>query len=377
MDNISPQSSISVVRYNKRFIYILGILLFLVFIAAFVALEAQKNNGILKYAEAKEMSAPQSAWYKDKPDYIERPVVKPTEFKLPELPPPVLAPQKEPEDLNLKRRREEEFQAMRATTKVSLTIPPSSKSVQKEDEKGVAGEKYSSELDALSKLSESQKAPEQSFLERAQKEVYPAYLNEKLKLPISPYELKAGTLIPAALISGINSDLPGQIVAQVTQNVFDTVSGKYLLLPQGAKLIGIYDSGVIYGQERVQIAWKRLILPDGKSLMLRGMSGVDEQGYSGFHDQVNNHYMRIFGSAILMSFISAGVQMSQPQESASYGGVASPRQELAASLGQNLGDVSSKMVEKNMNIAPTLEIRPGYLFNVMVREDIVFPGPKR
>lgn len=199
------------------------------------------------------------------------------------------------------------------------------------------------------------------------------YLQEQVKDPVSPYEVKAGTIIPGILLTGINSDLPGQITGQVRSNVYDTVTGKYLLIPQGAKLIGLYDSQIAYGQERVLIIWKRIIMPNGKSIDLEGMPGADLSGYAGFNDQVNNHYGKIFGSVILMSIISAGAQLSQPDDSDNNDNP-SVNETLAASLGTNIMNTTNAIVAKNLGIQPTLEIRQGYLFNINVTKDIVLPG---
>lgn len=201
------------------------------------------------------------------------------------------------------------------------------------------------------------------------------YLQDGLKNPVSPYEVKAGTIIPAVLLTGINSDLPGQIIGQVRSNVYDTISGRYVVIPQGAKLIGIYDSQIAYGQSRLLVVWKRIIYPNGQSISLEGMPGVDMSGYAGFNDQVNNHYMKIFGSVILMSVISAGAQLSQPQNNNSNSNTnPTVNQTLAASLGTNIMNSANMMMQKNLGVQPTLIIRPGYLMNVSVTKDIVFPG---
>ncbi len=201
----------------------------------------------------------------------------------------------------------------------------------------------------------------------------PDLLPETLLKPISPYELRAGAIIPCTMISGINSDLPGMIIGQVRETVYDTATGNFPLIPQGARVVGRYDNGVTYGQERVLVVWNRIIYPDASSLDLDGMPGVDQAGYAGFNDEVNNHYLRIFGSAAMMSLFSAGIQLSQPQ--AANGQNISPGQTMAGSIGQQMGETGRGVIQKNLNIQPTLEIRPGYLFNVMVSKDIVFPGP--
>lgn len=209
----------------------------------------------------------------------------------------------------------------------------------------------------------------EAFLTKSRRSQYLPFKKEK---PVSPYEIKTGAVIPGVMISGINSDLPGQIIAQVSQNVYDSATGRYLLIPQGARLYGHYDSRVTYGQKRVLIAWTRIIYPDASTLELNVMPGVDQAGYSGFKDKVNNHYIKIFGNAILLSVITAGVQLSQPDDDNNDNdNNRSLREEMAAALGQQLGQVSVEMIRRNMNIQPTLEIRPGYLFNIMVNKDII------
>lgn len=204
-------------------------------------------------------------------------------------------------------------------------------------------------------------------------------LNSKVEAPRSPYELRAGFIIPAMLVSGINSDLPGQIIGQVTQGVYDTATGKHLLVPQGARLVGSYSSEVAYGQARVLVAWQRIIFPDGKAMDIGAMPGADGLGYSGLSDQVNNHYVRLFGSAFLMSGVVAGISLSQDQNNSSSFGGGNQRESassaMSEALGQQLGQVTAQMIAKNLNIAPTLEIRPGFRFNVMVTKDLTFSKP--
>lgn len=198
-------------------------------------------------------------------------------------------------------------------------------------------------------------------------------LDSTAEAPHSPYELRAGFVVPGTLISGVNSELPGQIMGQVAQNVYDTATGKYLLIPQGSRLVGAYSSSVVYGQSRVLVAWQRIIFPDGKAMDIGSMPGADSAGYAGFNDQVNNHYIRIFGSAFLMSGVIAGVSLSQPQQNANSQITASSA--MSQALGQELGSVTAQMIAKNLNIAPTLEIRPGYRFNIVVTKDMTFSKP--
>jgi type IV secretion system protein TrbI len=198
-------------------------------------------------------------------------------------------------------------------------------------------------------------------------------LDSKTEAPRSPYELRAGFVVPATLISGINSELPGQIIGQVAQDVYDSATGKYLLIPQGCRLIGTYMSNVAYGQAWLLVAWQRIIFPDGKALDIGSMPGADSAGYAGFNDRVNNHFFRIFGSAILMSGVIAGVSLSQPQQNSNS--VPSATSAMSQALGLELGQVTAQMIAKNLNVAPTLEIRPGYRFNIMVTKDLTFSKP--
>ena len=217
-------------------------------------------------------------------------------------------------------------------------------------------------------------ARKDEFLRNARQQRRSTHLPVVVQEPLSPYEIREGTLIPAILVAGINSDLPGQTQALVRQNVYDSTTGRHLLIPQGSRLIGSYDNRIAWGQKRVLMAWTRLIFPDGRSLDLQGMPGADLAAVAGIRDKVNNHFVRIFGSAILLSAVTAGVQLSQPQESAD-GGAPSASQIAAASLGQEIGYTTSAITRRNTNIQPTLEIRPGYLFNVEVTADLVLPRP--
>jgi type IV secretion system protein VirB10 len=189
--------------------------------------------------------------------------------------------------------------------------------------------------------------------------------------------VKAGSVIPAVLVAEANSDLPGQLIAQVRENVFDSATGAHLLIPQGTRAIGVYDSLVAFGQERVLVAWQRLIFPDGSSLNLGSMPGIDLAGAAGFSDRVQRDYLRVFGSAILLSAISAGIQISQGtfDSDSQRSDNSDLREIVAAALGQNLGELATEMARRNMNVQPTLEIRSGYRFNIAVIKDLVLPGP--
>ncbi len=191
----------------------------------------------------------------------------------------------------------------------------------------------------------------------------------------SPYELHAGSVIPAVLLTGINADLPGTIVAQVRNDVFDSVTGRYLLIPRGTRLVGTYDNRIVQGQRRVLVAWTRLLYPDGSSVDLLGMPGTDEAGYAGFGANVDEHLNKVFTSALLLSIIGAGAQLSQPQQSSSLYAAPSVGQTIAGAVGQQIGNTSIQLTQRQLEVPPTLQVAAGYLFNVLVDRDIVLTAP--
>ena len=194
------------------------------------------------------------------------------------------------------------------------------------------------------------------------------YSSAALQTPRSPYQIMAGTIIPAALVTGINSDLPGEIIATVTQNVYDTVTGRYLLLPQGSRLLGQYDSQVTYGQRRVLLVWTRLLMPDGSSMVLERLPGVDMAGYSGVEDGVNWHWGQIFVGAALTTLLGVNAQLVAANTNTNSGSIViATRQSAQDSVNQ----VGQQITRKNLSIQPTLTARPGLPVNVIVNKDIV------
>ena len=235
---------------------------------------------------------------------------------------------------------------------------------------GISGLGSNSGIINTSMASDNRQLEKQAFLSNTPEAI--TYLQHQRKAAVvASREVKAGTIIPGVMISGLNSDLPGQIIAQVRENVYDSATGNTLLIPAGARLIGVYDSNVTLGQERALVGWERIIYPDGSSISLDRMPGGDVAGYAGFNDQVNNHYWRLFGHGILLSVFTAGIQLSQPKSTNnnSY----SSQQIVAGALGQQMGQIGMRMAQRNMNIQPTLEVRPGYKFNVMITKDIILP----
>ncbi|MGB1320331.1 MAG: TrbI/VirB10 family protein [Vibrio gallaecicus] len=190
------------------------------------------------------------------------------------------------------------------------------------------------------------------------------YSTEVAREQLTDTDLRVGTIIPAILINGINSELEGVAIAQVSQNVWDSTHGENVLIPQGTRLIGDFKSDVKEGQSRVGVSWNRLQFPDGKTLALSNMVGSDQAGFTGFSDMVNNHYKKKFGSATLLSIISGlGSMFASDNEKQTSG------ESFTNQLAQQYGTVGSSMIEKNLEIPPTIIIRPGYRFNVIVTQD--------
>ena len=203
------------------------------------------------------------------------------------------------------------------------------------------------------------------------KEKSDEYLQHTKQKPLSPYELKRGSIIPAVLIGGVNSELPGNIIAQVRESVYDTVTGNHLLIPQGSKLIGVYGSQVQYGQIRVLIAFNSIVFPDGQTLNIGAMSGIDQKGYAGFKDQVDNHYFKIFGSALLLGMISGEINIENGKVTFISGHQGFNTSQTV------LEQTAGKMISKNLNIAPTIKIRNGYRFNIFVTKDMILEPLKQ
>ncbi|WP_198026603.1 TrbI/VirB10 family protein [Bradyrhizobium sp. ARR65] len=192
---------------------------------------------------------------------------------------------------------------------------------------------------------------------------------DRLMRPPSPFVVQAGTVIPAALITGIRSDLPGQITAQVTENVYDTPTGRIRLIPQGARLIGTYDNQVAFGQSRVLLVWTRLIMPDGRSIVLERQAGADAGGYSGIKDEVDNHWKELLGAAALSTLLAIGTEVNSGADVNNTN--SDIIQALRRGAGDSLNQTGQQVVRRNLNIQPTLTIRPGFPVRVIVNRDLV------
>jgi type IV secretory pathway VirB10-like protein len=189
-----------------------------------------------------------------------------------------------------------------------------------------------------------------------------------LQPPASPYQVMAGTIIPAALVTGINSDLPGQVIANVTEAVYDTATGRFLLIPQGSRLIGRYDSQVSFGQRRVLLVWTRLILPDTSSISLDRLPGIDPAGYAGLEDGVDWHWDRILAGAALSTLLGVGAELAAPDRGGSDGKVIIATRQSAQ---DTVNQVGQEITKRNVSIQATLTIRPGFPMRVMVNKDLI------
>ena len=186
-----------------------------------------------------------------------------------------------------------------------------------------------------------------------------------LQDPASPYEVLAGTLIAASLMTGINSDLPGAVIAQVTENVYDTVTGRTLLIPQGSRLIGTYDSVVAFGQSRALVVWQRIIMPDGSSIQIDNLPATDAAGYGGLEDEVDYHTWRLLEGVALSTLLGTGSQITFGSQQSNL--VQAIRESTQGSVNQ----AGQRLTEKNLNIQPTITIHPGWPVRVVVHKDLV------
>ena len=202
----------------------------------------------------------------------------------------------------------------------------------------------------------------ESFLDGGDDEIYNSH---SLVSPRSPYQVMAGNLIPAALVTGLNSDLPGQVIGQVTENVYDTVSGEYLLIPQGSRLMGRYDSVIAFGQSRALVVWTRLIMPNGDSIQLDNLPGTDSRGFAGLKDRVDNHTWEFLKGAVLSSLLSIGSELASDDGNDSL-------TRALQNAGQDTANIAGqRIIERNLNVQPTIKVRPGWRFNVIVSHDLI------
>ena len=189
--------------------------------------------------------------------------------------------------------------------------------------------------------------------------------SDRLENPASRYVVQVGAVIPAALITGIRSDLPGEVTAQVTENVYDSPSGRFLLIPQGSKLVGVYDSQISFGQDRVLLVWTRLIMPNGRSIVLERQPGADTQGFTGLEDEVDHHWGRLAIAAALSTVLGVGAELGATNNDSAV--VTGLRRGSTDSLNQT----GQQVVRRNLNIQPTITIRPGFPVRLIVNSDLI------
>ncbi len=189
---------------------------------------------------------------------------------------------------------------------------------------------------------------------------------DRVQLPASQYVLQAGAVIPASLITGLRSDLPGQVTAQVTEAVYDSPTGKILLVPQGARLVGQYDAQIAFGQSRALLVWNRLIMPNGKSIVLERQPGADTEGYAGLEDEVDNHWGMLLKAALLSTVLSVGTEVGM-----SGNNNGSLAEAIQQGTSQSINQTGQQVVSRSLNIQPTITIRPGFPVRVMVTHDLV------
>lgn len=191
------------------------------------------------------------------------------------------------------------------------------------------------------------------------------YNPHALQSPASPYQVMAGSVIAASLITGINSDLPGLVVAQVTENIYDTVTGRILLIPLGSRLIGAYDSVVAFGQSRALLVWQRIVMPDGTSIKIDNLPATDTEGYAGLEDGVDYHTWTLLKGVALSTLLGVGTQLSLGSNEGDL------VRAIRESTQQNVAQAGQRITEKNLNIQPTITIRPGWPVRIIVHKDLI------
>lgn len=261
----------------------------------------------------------------------------------------------------------DEIIARKSTLKFDNTLDsPSSEKTQYAESRGVQSKPMTYPDD------QNYQAQKKEFLKSSEaKDNYNKYSEQEA---FSPYEVKAGSIIPGILLTGINSDLPGTILGTVREDVYDSISGNYLLIPKGTKIKGTYDSGISYGQTRILVVWQRLIFPDGRSLNLDKFSGVDMSGYAGVTGKVNNHTYDLFKAVVLSSILGAGTSVITDKKN-------NDDNDWKSSAGNGAGEqiltIGSNISNKILGIQPTIEIAQGSRFNIIVESDLILALYKR
>lgn len=286
------------------------------------------------------------------PGDLGRPILDAQNRGKPVVPPAIVAPQVDPEQ----QRRLAEQEAARTSRVFFQTAPGASTASS-------AGASSFTGLGAMSAAGVPTAQDRQlAFLNAAvDRRVVAA---DRVTVPASPYVLQAGAVIAGALITGIRSDLPGQITAQVTENVYDSPTGRILIIPQGTRLLGQYDNGVGFGQRRILLVWNRLILPNGRSIVLERQPGTDAQGYAGLEDGVDMHWWDLAKAVGLSTLLSIGSELATDDQDELI-------QALQSGAQDSINDAGQEIVRRQLQVAPTLTIRPGFPVRVMITRDLV------
>lgn len=203
------------------------------------------------------------------------------------------------------------------------------------------------------------------FLKGTNEEKVTIYNPYEIISPLSEYQVNAGSIIPGIFITGVKSTLPGRMIGQVRENVYDSTTGNHLLIPKGARLLGMYDTNVTFGQDRIMIIWERIIFPNGKSIQLDRFVGTDLSGYAGVTGKVNNHYGKLLTSVVLSSIIGAGTAIVENDNNDDW------KVAAGQGAGEQIINIGTKFAEKVMNISPEITIATGQKFNIIVNSDIV------
>jgi type IV secretion system protein TrbI len=258
-------------------------------------------------------------------------------------------------------------------SKLFYSVATASKVGDTNKEEGTATQALPSPFAALGQLDALQRQGQPTFQTVQDKKL--AFLNAKpdgsitnehsLQKPVSPFTLMAGSIIPASLVTGLNSDLPGFVIGQVTENVYDTVTGRYLLVPQGTKIIGKYDSVVAFGQKRALVIWQRLIRPDGSSLVIDNLPATDEGGYAGLEDKVDYHTWALLKGIALATLLGVGTEVS----------IGNSENDIIAAIRQsaqeNTNQAGQQFVQRQLDVQPTLTVRPGWPLRIIVQKDLI------
>lgn len=259
---------------------------------------------------------------------------------------------------------EEERDTLRKLREEALTARKSSISFNRNNNAVEnAGTQYPNQPKVYPDYDDNRQGAKKNFLQNESSNEFT--LSSRLTGNASPYEVKAGDFIPAIAITAMNSDLPAKVItAQIRENVFDTVTGKYLLIPQGAKVIGTYDSNVTWGQNRLLVVWQRLIFPNGDSINLHNMQGTDLTGKAGITGKVNNHFATLLKGVLLSSAMGAGAAIVTDDRD-------DWRSEAGKGAGETIIKIGDRFAEKALNRQPTIEIKQGERFNIMVHSDLI------